>query len=127
MAARSHRAGVRGGRKPLADTDAGLLEALDALVEPETRGDPMTRLRWTTNSTRNLADELEREGHPVSHHSVGKLLAGPLGYSLQGNAKTWKAGSTPTATCSSATSTTRSPSGSSTASRSSAWMRRRRS
>jgi hypothetical protein len=116
-----------GGRKPLADTDAGLLEALDALVEPETRGDPMTRLRWTTNSTRNLADELEREGHPVSHHSVGKLLAGPLGYSLQGNAKTWKAGSTPTATCSSATSTTRSPSGSSTASRSSAWMRRRRS
>ena len=48
----------------------------------------MTRLRWTTKSTRNLADELGRQGHQVSHHSVGKLLAGPLGYSLQGNAKT---------------------------------------
>ena len=77
-----------GGRKPLTDLDAGLLDDLDALVEPETRGDPMTRLRWTTKSTRNLADELGREGHQVSHHSVGKLLAGPLKYSLQGNAKT---------------------------------------
>src|ERR1022692_3788354 len=86
LGGRARRPG--GGRKPLTGIDAGLLEALDALVEPETRGDPMTRLRWTTNSTRNLADELEREGHPVSHHSVGKLLAGPLGYSLQGNAKT---------------------------------------
>jgi hypothetical protein len=68
--------------------DAGLQDALDALVGPETRGDPMTRLRWTTKSTRNLADELGRQGHQVSHHSVGRLLAGPLGYSLQGNAKT---------------------------------------
>jgi len=65
-----------------------LLDALDALVEPETRGDPMTRLRWTTKSTRNLAGELGRQGHRISHHSVGRLLAGPLGYSLQANAKT---------------------------------------
>ena len=77
-----------GGRKPLTDTDPGLLEALDALVEPQTRGDPMTRLRWTTKSTRNLADELGRQGHQISHHSVGRLLSRPLGYSLQGNAKT---------------------------------------
>jgi Rhodopirellula transposase DDE domain len=48
----------------------------------------MTRLRWTTKSTRNLADELGRQGHRISHHSVGRLLSGPLGYSLQGNAKT---------------------------------------
>ncbi len=76
------------GRKPLTETDLGLLEALDALVEPETRGDPMSRLRWTTRSTRNLADELSDAGHPVSHHSVGRLLSEQLGYSLQGNAKT---------------------------------------
>ncbi|MGB8384068.1 MAG: ISAzo13 family transposase, partial [Dermatophilaceae bacterium] len=75
-----------GGRKPLTDNDPSLLEALDALVEPQTRGDPMTRLRWTTKSTRNLADELGRQGHQISHHSVGRLLSGPLGYSLQGNA-----------------------------------------
>lgn len=77
-----------GGRKPLTDTDPGLLDALDALVEPETRGDPMTRLRWTTKSTRTLADELGRQGHQISHHSVARLLSGALDYSLQGNAKT---------------------------------------
>ena len=86
MPGRSRRAG--GGRKPLTDTNPGLLDALDSLVEPETRGDPMTRLRWTTKSTRNLADELRRQGHRVSHHSVARLLTGPLQYSLQGNAKT---------------------------------------
>jgi Rhodopirellula transposase DDE domain len=83
---RARRAG--GGRKPLTENDPGLLEALDALVEPETRGDPMTRLRWTTKSTRTLAGELTRQGHPISHHSVGRLLTGPLEYSLQANAKT---------------------------------------
>jgi hypothetical protein len=65
-----------GGRKPLAETDPGLAEALDGLVEPETRGDPMTRLRWTTRSARNLADELRGLGHQVSHHSVARLLKG---------------------------------------------------
>ena len=77
-----------GGRKRLTETDPGLLEALDGLVEPATRGDPMTRLRWTTRSTRNLAGELRRRGHRVSHHSVARLLAAELGYSLQGNART---------------------------------------
>jgi hypothetical protein len=83
---RSRRPG--GGRKPLPETDPGLLDALDSLVEPETRGDPMTRLRWTTKSTRNLAQQLRHQGHQISHHSVARLLAGPLEYSLQGNAKT---------------------------------------
>ena len=77
-----------GGRRPLTETSPGLVEALDGLVGPETRGDPMTRLRWTTRSTRNLAGELRRQGHAVSHHSVARLLATELGYSLQGNAKT---------------------------------------
>jgi hypothetical protein len=77
-----------GGRKRLTETDPGLLEALDGLVEPATRGNPMTRLRWTTRSTRNLAGELRRQGHRVSHHSAARLLAAELGYSLQGNAKT---------------------------------------
>jgi hypothetical protein len=56
------------GRKPLAELAPGLLDALDDLVEPETRGDPMTRLRWATKSTRNLADGLGRQGHQVSYH-----------------------------------------------------------
>ena len=75
-----------GGRKSLTVTDPGLLAALDALVEPVTRGDPMSPLRWTTKSTRNLADALTGDGHPVSHSRVGELLRG-LGYSLQGNLK----------------------------------------
>lgn len=83
---RARRAG--GGRKPLTETDPALLDALEELVEPETRGDPMSRLRWTTKSVRNLADELNRQGHQVSHHSVGRLLRGPLGYSMQANSKT---------------------------------------
>lgn len=83
---RARRSG--GGRKSLTETDPGLVDALDALVGPETRGDPMTRLRWTTKSTRNLADELAAQGHRVSHHSVARLLAEQLDYSLQGNAKT---------------------------------------
>jgi hypothetical protein len=83
---RARRPGA--GRRALTDTDPGLLDALDALVEPETRGDPMSRLRWTTRSTRTLANELGAQGHAVSHHSVGRLLSGPLGYSLQANTKT---------------------------------------
>jgi hypothetical protein len=75
-----------GGRKSLTETDPGLLAALEGLVDPVTRGDPMSPLRWTTKSTRNLADALTGDGHPVSHVRVGDLLRG-LGYSLQGNAK----------------------------------------
>jgi hypothetical protein len=86
MPGRARRPG--GGRMPLTEADPALLDALDAMVEPETRGDPMTRLRWTTRSTRNLAGELGRQGHRISHHSVGRLLTGPLEYSLQANSKT---------------------------------------
>src|SRR6266700_6934395 len=76
-----------GGRKPLADTDPGLVPALLALVEADERGDPVTPLRWTTKSTRNLAGELTAAGHPVSADTAGKLLH-EQGFSLQGNAKT---------------------------------------
>ena len=76
-----------GGRKRAADLDPRLLPALLALVEPDERGDPMSPLRWTTKSTRNLADELTRQGHRVGANTVGDLLRGE-GFSLQGNAKT---------------------------------------
>jgi hypothetical protein len=76
-----------GGRKRAADLDPGLLPALLALVEPRVRGDPMSPLRWTTLSTRNLADELARQGHEASAGTVGALLR-QEGFSLQGNAKT---------------------------------------
>jgi Rhodopirellula transposase DDE domain len=79
--------GPGGGRPAMADLDAGLIPALEALVDPETRGDPMSALRWTTKSTANLAGELTRQGHPVTARTVAALLAG-AGYSLQGNAKT---------------------------------------
>lgn len=75
-----------GGRKSLTETDPGLLAALEALVDPVTRGDPMSALRWTTKSTRQLADALTADGHRVSHVLVGELLHS-LGYSLQSNSK----------------------------------------
>ena len=75
-----------GGRKRAADLDPGLGPALLALVEPEERGDPMSPLRWTTKSTRNLAAELTRQGHRVGADTVGDLLRAE-GFSLQGNAK----------------------------------------
>ncbi|MET8422282.1 ISAzo13 family transposase [Streptomyces sp. NPDC005098] len=76
-----------GGRKKAADLDAGLRPALLALVEPDMRGDPMSPLRWTTKSTRNLAGELTRQGHKVSADTVGDLLR-EEGFSLQANSKT---------------------------------------
>src|SRR6266480_4337919 len=75
-----------GGRKRASDVDPGLRPALLALVEPEERGDPMSPLRWTTKSTRNLAAELTRQGHKVGADTVGDLLRED-GFSLQGNAK----------------------------------------
>jgi hypothetical protein len=75
-----------GGRKKAADLDPGLRPALMALVEPGVRGDPMSPLRWTTRSTRTLAAELTRAGHPVSADTVGDLLR-EEGFGLQGNAK----------------------------------------
>jgi transposase len=75
-----------GGDKSLLDTQPGLLEALDELVYPETRGNPMSKLRWTSKSSTKLADELVRQGFEVSSRSVLRLLH-KLGYSLQANAK----------------------------------------
>ncbi len=75
------------GRKSRTTQDQQLLQALDALVEPTTRGDPMSPLRWTCKSTRRLAKELGRQGHHVSHSTVGQLLKA-LNYSLQSTRKT---------------------------------------
>jgi hypothetical protein len=82
---RVRRAG--GGRKRLADLDAGLLPALLALVEPLERGDPMSPLRWTAKSTRTLAAELAAQGHKASADTVAGLLR-EEGFSLQANSKT---------------------------------------
>ena len=76
-----------GGRKRVADLDPGLCPALLALVEPEERGDPMSPLRWTTKSTRKLAQELTDQGHRIGADTVADLLRAE-GFSLQGNAKT---------------------------------------
>jgi transposase len=76
-----------GGRKPLTETDPGLVAALEALVDPATRGDPQSPLLWTSKSTRELADALAEQGHKVSHVTVGALLRA-RGYSLQAAAKT---------------------------------------
>jgi len=76
-----------GGRKPLTTRDPTLLGELEALVEPVTRGDPMSPLRWTCKSTRQLAAALREREHPVSHQTVAELLH-VLEYSLQGNRKT---------------------------------------
>ena len=76
-----------GGRKRLVDIDASLLGDLDALVEPTSRGDPMSPLRWTCKSTTRLAAELARSGHRVSQRTVCDLLA-QLNYSLQSVRKT---------------------------------------
>ncbi len=76
-----------GGRRPLVETDPGLLKDLEALVEPCARGDPMSPLRWTCKSLRRLASELGAMGHEVSHTVVGELLR-TLKFSLQANRKT---------------------------------------
>lgn len=76
-----------GGRRPLAETDPDLLKALESLVEPTSRGDPESPLRWTCKSIRRLAEELTRENHPVGAVTVAKLLR-QAGYSLQANRKT---------------------------------------
>jgi hypothetical protein len=78
---------VGAGRKASVKNDAQLLSALEGLVEPVTRGDPESPLRWTCKSLRQLASELVRQGYTVSHTSIGELLK-KLGYSLQGNRKT---------------------------------------
>jgi hypothetical protein len=74
------------GRPPIEQRDPTLRADLEALIEPTTRGDPESPLRWTTRSVRNLAAELQRQGHAVSHQTVSELLH-DLGYSLQSNRK----------------------------------------
>lgn len=76
-----------GGRKALTEKDTALLSDLEALVEPSTRGDPESPLRWTVKSVRHLAAELGAQGHQVQRQKVAYLLA-QLGYSLQANRKT---------------------------------------
>lgn len=76
-----------GGRKRAVDKDATLVHDLEQLVEPTSRGNPEAPLRWTCKSVRKLAEELNRQGHQVSHRLVAELLQ-DLGYSLQANRKT---------------------------------------
>ena len=82
---RTRRGG--GGRKKAVDNDPEIRSALESLLEPVTRGDPQSPLRWTCKSLRVLAAELKRKGHEVSHRVVGELLH-EMGYSLQSNRKT---------------------------------------
>ena len=82
--------GVRragGGRKKTVDRDATLKSDLEKLIDPVTRGDPESPLRWTCKSVRKLAEELVRLGHKVSHRMVAEMLH-EAGYSLQANRKT---------------------------------------
>jgi hypothetical protein len=76
-----------GGRKPLTVSQPGLLEALDHLVQPTSRGDPQSPLRYCCLSSRHLAEELARQGFRIGRQKVCDLLQG-LGYSLQANCKT---------------------------------------
>jgi len=76
-----------GGRKKLTERDPTLVSDLEALVDPDTRGDPMSPLRWTCKSTRQLAEALTGAGHRVSHTVVAELLD-QAGYSLQAPTKT---------------------------------------
>lgn len=76
-----------GGRKRLTETDPQLLKALESLVDPVTRGDPESPLRWTCKSTAKLAKELTRQQHPVTDRTVATMLK-EAGYSLQANRKT---------------------------------------
>jgi hypothetical protein len=83
-----------GGRKTLATGDPGLVSDLEKLVDPTTRGHPESPLRWTCKSTRNLAQELNLQGHRVSPRTVASLLK-DLDYSLQANCKTREESSHP--------------------------------
>lgn len=75
------------GRKKLVDKFPDLKSCIEEIIEPDTRGDPETPLRWTCKSVRNIADFLENEGHIVGRQSVARILRA-MEYSLQGNRKT---------------------------------------
>jgi transposase len=83
-----------GGRKRTIEIDETLRSDLEGLIEPVTRGDPESPLRWTAKSVRNLADELKKMGHKTSHRMVAELLH-EMDYSLQANRKTAEGGSHP--------------------------------
>jgi hypothetical protein len=76
-----------GGRRRITENDPELMKALEDLIEPLTRGDPESPLRWTCKSTRKLAGELTRQSHPIGERTVADLLQ-QAGYSLQANCKT---------------------------------------
>lgn len=83
-----------GGRKRTVDTDPTLKSDLEKLIDPTTRGEPQSPLKWTFKSTRTLSDELNQIGHYTSHKMVAELLK-EMGYSLQANRKTREGGSHP--------------------------------
>jgi transposase len=83
-----------GGRKSLMEADPGVLKALEELVEPSTRGDPQSPLRWTCKSTTKLAEELRQRGHRIGPRTVAELLH-RMEYSLQANRKTREGSSHP--------------------------------
>jgi len=88
--ANERQKGVRrpgGGRKKKSEIVPDLLQVLDKLVDPTAKGDPEIPLKWTSKSLRHLANELRRQGHPISFRTTGTLLK-ELGYSLQANKKT---------------------------------------
>jgi DNA-binding transcriptional ArsR family regulator len=76
-----------GGRKPVRETQAGILDTLEELVSAHTKGDPMTTLRWANKSLRNLEKGLAEKGYKASYRVVGEMLK-MLGYGLQGDKKT---------------------------------------
>jgi hypothetical protein len=81
-----------GGRKPHKQKQEGLLEALEAIVNPHTCGDPMKPLLWTSKSLRNIENALKDQGYNVSYVTIGELLKA-RGFSLQANRKTYEGGS----------------------------------
>ena len=103
MPGRIRRSGA--GRKSIVEHDPKLLISLERLIEPETRGDPESPLRWICKSTRNLAAQLTRQKHPVSHEKVAQLLRaeGTTAYKATGRRR--KVRIIPTATRNSVIST----------------------
>ena len=82
------------GRKSITEKDPTLIEDLDALISPITRGDPMSPLRWCCKSLRNISEALLPKGHKVSYRVVGEILK-EAGFSLQANRKTEEGGDHP--------------------------------
>jgi hypothetical protein len=81
-----------GGRKPHKQKQDGLLDALEAIVNPHTCGDPMKPLLWTSKSLRHIEGALREKGYSASYVTIGELLK-TLGFSLQANRKTYEGGS----------------------------------